>query len=36
MLHLKELPKIFIINDKESIINNIQTVFASYFRARVM
>ncbi len=33
---LKELPKIFIINSKDSIINNIQIVLTSFFRAKVI
>ncbi|MCX7913242.1 MAG: hypothetical protein N2511_01510 [Thermodesulfovibrionales bacterium] len=33
-IDLKEQPKIFIINSKDSIINNIQTVFYSYFRTK--
>lgn len=33
-LDLKELPKIFIINSKDSIINNIQTVLSHYFKTK--
>lgn len=33
---LKELPRIFIINSKDSIINNIQIVLTTFFRSKVI